>query len=75
MNHSSFVIRSIHLALIGLLALVLAACGGGGSTPVTGVQLRPLSADFTARKAVAYSPYRTATNTTANATPRSRKTS
>jgi exo-beta-1,3-glucanase (GH17 family) len=62
MNHSSLAIRSIHFALIGLFVLMLAACGGGGSTPVTGVQLRPLSADFTARKAVAYSPYRTATN-------------
>lgn len=47
----------------GLLALVLAACGGGGTTPQThdgGV--RPLSAEFTSRKAVAYSPYRTAAN-------------
>ena len=51
-------------ALTGLLALGLVACGGGGgSTPQThdgGV--RPLSADFISRKAVAYSPYRTAAN-------------
>ena len=62
MKHASFGIRSICLALVGLLALALVACGGGGTTPVTGVQLRPLSADFTARQAVAYSPYRTAVN-------------
>ena len=42
-------------------SLVLVACGGGGSTPVTGVEvqkLRPLSVDFTTRKAVNYSPFR-----------------
>ncbi len=46
-------------------ATFVVACGGGsGTTPLTGVgsQLRPLSADYTARKAVAYSPYRTAAN-------------
>lgn len=52
---------SLRTLLTGLLAIVLAACGGG-TTPVTGVQMRPLSAEFTARKAVAYSPYRTAVN-------------
>jgi exo-beta-1,3-glucanase (GH17 family) len=42
------------------MAAVLVACGGGGTTPVTGVQtLRPLSSDFTTRKAVNYSPFRT----------------
>ncbi len=43
-------------------ALVLASCGGGGSTPVTGVEVpkvRALSADFTTRKAINYSPFRT----------------
>ena len=45
-----------------LCASVLVACGGGGTTPVTGVQIRPLTADFTNRKAVSYSPYRTASN-------------
>ena len=46
-----------------LICAVLAACGGGGTTPVTGIQeLRPLSADFSTRKAVSYSPYRTATS-------------
>ena len=44
------------------LAAVLVACGGGGTTPFSGVQVRPLSAEFMARKAVAYSPYRTAVN-------------
>ena len=43
-------------------AAVLVACGGGGTTPTSGVQLRPLSAEFTSRKAVSYSPYRTAVN-------------
>lgn len=51
-------------------ALVLGACGGGGTTTdqVTGgiaaastSGLRPLPSAFTSRKAVAYSPYRTAT--------------
>ena len=41
-------------------ALLLAACGGGETVPFTGVQVRPLSPEFTARRAVAYSPYRTA---------------
>lgn len=45
-----------------LLAAVLASCGGGGAVPFTGVTIRPLSNDFTVRKAVAYSPYRTATS-------------
>ena len=44
------------------LSAILVACGGGGTTPISGVQIRPLSAEFTARKAVAYSPYRTAAN-------------
>ena len=46
-------------ALALTLLAVVVACGGGGSTPITGVRaLRPLSADFTARKAVNYSPFR-----------------
>lgn len=45
------------------LVVTLAACGGGGTTPVTDVTttvggLRALSADMTDRKAVNYSPYR-----------------
>jgi hypothetical protein len=48
------------LALV--LGALLASCGGGGAVPYTGVTIRPLSADFTSRKAVAYSPFRTASN-------------
>jgi exo-beta-1,3-glucanase (GH17 family) len=66
MKHSTLIAKSLRAGLTGLLAAistaVLVACGGGGTTPVTGVQVRPLSAEFTARKAVAYSPYRTAVN-------------
>jgi exo-beta-1,3-glucanase (GH17 family) len=43
------------------LSVALVACGGGGNTPTTGVEvqkLRPLSAEFTARKAINYSPFR-----------------
>jgi exo-beta-1,3-glucanase (GH17 family) len=54
---------SIRAVLVALLAAVLlTACGGGGSVPYTGVVVRPLPAEFSARKAVAYSPYRTAAN-------------
>ena len=63
MKHSSFGVVSIRAAFAALLAVVLmAACGGGGSVPYTGVQIRPLSPEFTARRAIAYSPYRTATS-------------
>ncbi len=54
--------RLVAGAVVLVATVVLAACGGGGTTPVTGVDLRPLSAEFTSRKAVAYSPYRTATS-------------
>lgn len=47
-----------------LLASVLAACGGGGTVPPTGVDIRPLSADFSSRKAVAYSPFRSSNRDT-----------
>jgi exo-beta-1,3-glucanase (GH17 family) len=66
-NLFSIATRSLHVAkMVAATALmtVLVACGGGGgTTPVTDVTttpsgLRPLSADFTARKAVNYSPYR-----------------
>jgi exo-beta-1,3-glucanase (GH17 family) len=62
MKHSPSGAWSIRAALAGLLAMVLVACGGSETTPITGVQIRPLSPEFTARKAVAYSPYRTATS-------------
>jgi exo-beta-1,3-glucanase (GH17 family) len=53
----------ISAALACMLAVAMVACGGGGTVPVTGVQsLRPLPADFATRKAVNYSPYRTATS-------------
>ena len=45
--------------LAGLALSLVVACGGGGTVPVTSVVVRPLSADYTSRKAVAYSPYRT----------------
>lgn len=55
-------VRARHLlgtALAFVLFGAMVACGGGGTTPITGVQsLRPLSADFTTRKAVNYSPFR-----------------
>ncbi len=44
-------------------ALTLASCGGGGTTPDQHAgAVRPLSPEFSSRKAVAYSPYRTAVN-------------
>jgi exo-beta-1,3-glucanase (GH17 family) len=66
-NLFSIATRSLYVAkMVAATALttVLVACGGGGgTTPVTDVTttpsgLRTLSADFTARKAVNYSPYR-----------------
>lgn len=56
--------RFPHALLAPLLALLtmllMVACGGGGTVPSSGVTVRPLGAEFTGRKAVAYSPYRTA---------------
>ncbi len=53
-------------ALACAFALILVSCGGGGKTPTTDVTLtaggqRALSPAFAQRKAVNYSPYRTAT--------------
>ncbi len=47
-----------------VFACVVVACGGDGTTAVTasGGEMRALPADFTTRKAVSYSPYRTATS-------------
>lgn len=69
MNFNLFgtVIRPLQFfkaAITTAMAITLVACGGGGNTPVTDVTtsaggLRTLSADFTSRKAVNYSPYRT----------------
>jgi exo-beta-1,3-glucanase (GH17 family) len=62
MKSSPLRVFSIRAALAALLVTVLIACGGGGGVPFTGVQIRPLSQEFTARKAVAYGAYRTARN-------------
>ena len=63
---SSHVSPSAWLAALILgVAAVLVACGGGGTVPATQPGgLRPLSADFSTRKAVNYSPYRTANRDT-----------
>ncbi len=55
--------RLLKAGLVIVLASVVVACGGDGTTPVvaSGGEMRPLPADFGTRKAVAYSPYRTAT--------------
>ena len=58
------------LAVALLLALVLAACGGGGVVPSPGVDVRPLSAEFGKRKAVAYSPFRSFNRDTEDITRR-----
>lgn len=63
MKHFPFHRMSIRWVFAALMAMVmLAACGGGGGVPYTGVQVRPLHPEFSTRKAVAYSPYRTAVN-------------
>ena len=60
-------VNLVRAALALVFAVVLASCGGGGSTPITDVTvtpsgLRALPAQYTSRKAVNYSPYRTATS-------------
>ena len=59
MNLPVRALSPLRAAFAALLVLVVAACGGGGVIPAPGVNLRPLSAEFTARNAVAYSPFRT----------------
>lgn len=60
MKPNPFGVQSIRAALAALLTVVIVACGGSGSVPYTGVEIRPLSPEFTTRKAVAYGAYRTA---------------
>jgi exo-beta-1,3-glucanase (GH17 family) len=59
MKRSMLGVMSFRAAMAAVLALLLTACGGGETVPFTGVQVRPLSPDFTTRRAVAYSPFRT----------------
>jgi exo-beta-1,3-glucanase (GH17 family) len=54
--------------LITFMTWFLVSCGGGGVVPSTGVQLRPLSSEFNNRKAVAYSPFRSANRDTETVT-------
>jgi exo-beta-1,3-glucanase (GH17 family) len=74
LTHSSFaksikLFFSQSLALLTLAStLLLTSCGGGGVVPSTGVQLRPLSSEFTARKSVAYSPFRSTNRDTETVT-------
>jgi exo-beta-1,3-glucanase (GH17 family) len=60
----TFITRCLTVTLPALLAFALVACGGGGVVPSGGVQQRTLSADFGTRKAVSYSPFRTASRDT-----------
>ena len=60
----SLFMRCLTATLSAFLALALVGCGGGGVVPSGGVQLRALSADFGTRKAVSYSPFRTANRNT-----------
>lgn len=60
--------KLIRAVLAFALALVLVACGGGGVVPSSGVQLRALSPEFAARKAVAYSPFRSSNRDTETVT-------
>lgn len=56
--------RVFATAALAALAVSLAACGGGGTTPVpiTALDKRPLPVEFTTQQAVNYSPYRTSTS-------------
>lgn len=57
--HAANPMRALLAAALALvLSMWLVACGGGGVVPTPGVDVRPLSAEFGKRKAVAYSPFR-----------------
>ena len=58
LTHMSATVWRVATALVA--AAVLVGCGGGGQVPFTGVTMRPLSPEFTSRKAVNYMPFRTA---------------
>lgn len=64
----TFIARHTRLrlaSLVGLATVGLIACGGGGTTTDNGVSasaLRALPSNFSSLRAVAYSPYRTATS-------------
>jgi len=60
--------RLIHTVVALVTALLVVACGGGGEVPATGVALRPLSAEFSSRKAVSYSPFRSTNRDTETVT-------
>lgn len=65
MNSMKTNIERVFAGLLAtLMALALAACGGGGVVPSGGVSLRALSPEFSSRKAVSYSPFRTANRDT-----------
>lgn len=51
---------SLRVLICVVLGVTLFACGGGGTVPEPGVQARPLSAEFSTRGAVNYSPFREA---------------
>ncbi|TDM08909.1 MAG: hypothetical protein C4K60_05965 [Ideonella sp. MAG2] len=57
--------RALAAGLVALLmTALLVACGGGGQVPTQAIQARSLSPEFFSRKAVSYSPYRTANRDT-----------
>jgi exo-beta-1,3-glucanase (GH17 family) len=60
--------RSLVARATLLLALLAGACGGGGLVPYTGVAVRTLPAEFSARHAVAYGPFRSANRSTETVT-------
>ena len=48
-----------YLLVMALPVLSLSGCGGGGSVPYSGVEIRPLTPDYLTRRAINYSPFRT----------------